>query len=89
VDCTVEVTIVHTYGASTPADPIARIPSCGGDEPCDTNCDGLIDAFDIEPFLDLLFGKNPMPCAPGAGDINGDGVVNAFDIEPFLDCLFP
>ena len=60
----------------------------GCDEPCDMNCDGVIDAFDIEPFLDLLFGGGE-PCAPCTGDVNGDGNINAFDIEPFLECLFP
>ena len=66
-----------------------RAFSEGGCEPCDMNCDGAVNAFDIEPFLDLLFGPNPMPCCEGVGDVNGDGNVNAFDIEPFLDCLFP
>ncbi len=32
-----------------------------GCDPCDMNCDGDINAFDIEPFLDLLFGPNPDP----------------------------
>ena len=89
VDCTIEVTIVHTYGAATPAEPISLVPFCGEAHPCDTNCDGAIDALDIEPFLDLLFAPHPAPCSVGAGDINGDGVVNALDIELFLDCLFP
>lgn len=57
-------------------------------EPCDMNCDGTIDAFDIEPFLGILFGGDP-PCDPCTGDANGDGGVDAFDIEPFLSCLFP
>ena len=57
-------------------------------EPCDTNCDGFVDAFDVEPFLDLLFGSIAVPCSPCAGDANGDGVVDAFDIESFLVCLF-
>ena len=64
----------------------------GGDnppcDPCDMNCDGDINAFDIEPFLDLLFGPGK-PCAPCTGDANADGQINAFDIEPFLACLFP
>ncbi len=45
--------------------------------------------FDIEPFLDLLFGPNPDPCDPCTGDVDGNGVIDAFDIEPFLECLFP
>ena len=60
----------------------------GCDRPCDMNCDGAINAFDIEPFLDLLFGGGD-PCNTCTGDVNGDGNVDAFDIEPFLACLFP
>ena len=64
----------------------------GGDsppcDPCDMNCDAAVNAFDIEPFLDLLFGGGA-PCAPCSGDVNGDGNIDAFDIEPFLECLFP
>jgi sugar lactone lactonase YvrE len=58
----------------------------GGCDPCDVNCDGVVDAFDIEPFIGLLTGGGS-PCAPCAGDANGDGTVDAFDIEPFIDCL--
>jgi hypothetical protein len=60
----------------------------GGCDPCDMNCDGSIDAFDIEAFLDLLFGGG-RPCDECTGDVNADGVIDAFDIEPFLECLFP
>ncbi len=57
-------------------------------DPCDTNCDGVLDAFDIEPFIGLLLG-GASPCAACAGDVNGDGVIDAFDIEPFINCLIP
>lgn len=58
-------------------------------DPCDVNCDGVIDAYDIEPFIDLLVGPNPTPCSSCAGDANGDNRVDAFDIEPFVNCLIP
>ncbi len=58
-------------------------------DPCDMNCDGDINAFDIEPFLDLLFDPNARPCNTCTGDVNADGNINALDIEPFLECLFP
>ena len=61
-------------------------PPC---DPCDANCDGSIDAFDIEPFLDLLFDPNSQPFTACTGDVNGDVEISAFDIEPFLVCLFP
>ena len=60
----------------------------------DVNCDGSIDALDIEPFLVALFdpgsyaGRYP-DCDINLADINGDGSINALDIEPFLDLLFP
>ena len=54
---------------------------------CDMNCDGDVNAIDIEPFLDLLFGGGE-PCDTCTGDVNGDGSIDALDIEPFLDCLF-
>ena len=64
----------------------------GGDsppcDPCDMNCDGDVNAFDIEPFLDILFA-GLVPCDVCTGDVNGDGRIDAFDIEPFLECLFP
>jgi hypothetical protein len=50
----------------------------------DTNCDDAINAFDIEPFIDLLVNPGAIPCAACAGDVNGDGAVDAFDIEPFV-----
>ena len=55
---------------------------------CDMNCDGDVNAFDIESFLELLFGGGE-PCQACTGDVNGDGQIDAFDIEPFLNCLFP
>ena len=58
-------------------------------DPCDMNCDAVVDEFDIEPFLALLFDPNARPCDDCAGDTNADGTVDAFDIEPFLECLFP
>ena len=61
----------------------------GGCDPCDMNCDGSVDGFDVEPFLGILFRNDPR-CDPNCtGDTNGDGVVDAHDIQPFLSCLFP
>jgi hypothetical protein len=59
----------------------------------DLNCDGAIDAFDIQPFLVALFdpdgyGSEYPSCDRMLADINDDGFVTAFDIEPFLDLLF-
>jgi hypothetical protein len=56
--------------------------------PCDMNCDGTVDANDIEFFIDLLF-NGATPCDPCTGDVNGDGFIDAGDIEGFINCLFP
>ncbi len=63
-----------------------RVIDCeSGCEPCDANCDGVIDAFDIEPFIAILTGGQG--CSPCAADADGNGTVDAFDIEPFINCL--
>ena len=51
------------------------------------NCDGDINALDIEDFIDLLFNSG-QPCNTCTGDTNADGTIDALDIEPFLNCLF-
>ncbi|MCH7871680.1 MAG: hypothetical protein IID33_08250 [Planctomycetes bacterium] len=60
----------------------------------DVNCDGTVNALDIEPFLVALFDPAGYPlqypdCDINLADINGDGSVNALDIEGFLNLLFP
>ena len=60
----------------------------------DVNCDGRVDAADIQPFLAALFDPESYPahypdCDVAQADMNLDGSVNAFDIEPLLDILFP
>ena len=77
----------ETAGQMT-ASNIARWGCSDGCDPCDMSCDGGIDALDIEPFLDLLFGGG-RPCNACTGDVNGDGNIDASDIEPFLNWLFP
>ena len=62
--------------------------------PGDLNCDGEINAFDIEPFLLALFepdnyAKQYPDCDINNADTNDDGSIDAFDIESFLGLLFP
>jgi hypothetical protein len=61
--------------------------------PADTNCDGDVSFFDIDPFLLALFDPTGYAAAYPACDIdsadcNSDGEVNFFDIDAFLACLF-
>ena len=73
---------------------ILDVTDAVGRAPGDLNCDGVVDSFDIEPFLVALFdpdnysGQYP-DCDINLADLNDDGTINAFDIEPFLEVLFP
>ena len=49
----------------------------------DVNQDGIVNFFDIAPFIDLLAGED----FQAEADTNGDGTVNFFDISPFIDIL--
>ena len=55
----------------------------------DTNCNGVVNAFDIDPFVKCLISGTPTaPCTDcAAADVNQDGAVNAFDIDPFVQCI--
>jgi hypothetical protein len=60
--------------------------------PGDLNCDGLVNAFDIDPFILAL--TDPVAYAAAYpncnilnADCNGDSAVNAFDIDPFIALL--
>ena len=58
----------------------------------DLNCDGLINSFDIDPFVlalsDAVAYASAFPdCDYMLADINEDGYVNSFDIDPFVVLL--
>jgi probable HAF family extracellular repeat protein len=55
----------------------------------DLNCDGLVNTFDIDPFVLALtdpagYAAAFPGCSISAADINQDGAVNTFDIDPFV-----
>ena len=55
----------------------------------DLNCDGAINAFDIDPFVLALtdpagYAAEYPACDVMLADANHDGTVNAFDIDPFV-----
>lgn len=81
-------------------DPVANtlvalgvgMPTCPG-ERGDTNCDGSVDFFDIDPFLVALFDPSAYMATYCGGsicavDVDCGGNVDFFDIDPFLACLF-
>lgn len=60
--------------------------------PGDLNCDGVINNFDIDPFVLALtdpaaYAASNPGCDIMNGDINGDGSVNNFDIDAFVALL--
>ncbi|MBL8880114.1 MAG: hypothetical protein JNG88_13430 [Phycisphaerales bacterium] len=54
----------------------------------DCNCDGLINSFDIDPFVYMLTQQSPLEsCELFHADVNRDGAVNVFDIDAFVHCV--
>ncbi|MBL8877710.1 MAG: hypothetical protein JNG88_01215 [Phycisphaerales bacterium] len=58
----------------------------------DMNCDGLVNNFDINPFVLALtdadtYAAQFPDCNVNHADANGDGLVNNFDIDPFVMLL--
>lgn len=83
----------HGTGAIDLTDPQVRqwvldnvipAPVCA---PCDVNCDGSVNGFDVAPFVELLTVGGEVPCAPCSGDVNADGSLNGYDIEGFVLAL--
>jgi hypothetical protein len=71
---------------------VSAVTCTGTVLPGDLNCDGLINAFDIDPFVLALtdpaaYAEAYSDCPIQNADCNGDGLVNAFDIDPFVVCL--
>jgi len=66
--------------------------SCSLYGPGDMNCDGVVNSFDIDPFVVAVidaaaYAAQYPDCDYLNGDLNGDGLVNAFDIDPFVALL--
>ncbi len=80
----------HHWEVSFMGDPglyLARLV-----QPGDTNCDGAVNAFDIDPFVLALtspggYAAAYPECSIWTADANMDGAVNAFDIDPFVALL--
>jgi len=77
------------YSGNSPAARIYEITCLVGD----VNNDGLLNAFDVDPFVLALMndGADYAAAYPGlAGsrwyhaDLNCDGLVNSFDLDPFV-----
>ena len=61
----------------------------------DMNCDGLLNGFDIDPFVLVLQSEPPYDayyaqypdCDHTRADVNQDGLINGFDIDAFVALL--
>ncbi len=58
----------------------------------DLNCDGAVNAFDIDAFVLALtdpaaYAVAYPDCDIRLADLNADGTINVFDIDPFVDAL--
>ena len=92
--------------SGTVSQPDAGVPMTGGDfeltggfwagvppyQLGDLNCDGQLDAFDIDPFVLALtdpvgYAQQFPDCDRMLADIDGDGDVDSFDIDPFVELL--
>jgi hypothetical protein len=80
-------------GYSQDADGDGRPDECAA--PCklgDSNCDGTVNVFDIDPFVIALTDQPAWEAAYSCGflcanDCNGDGTLNVFEIDPFVQIL--
>ncbi|MBU0641307.1 MAG: hypothetical protein KKB50_20810 [Planctomycetes bacterium] len=58
----------------------------------DLNCDGVLNGFDIDPFITVLIDSPPYDtyyglypdCDHTLADCNDDGEINGFDIDAFI-----
>lgn len=61
--------------------------------PCDANCDGWFDPFDVDAFIlavtdPRLYARDFPTCDSTCGiDLDGDGKVDRNDVEPFVSCM--
>lgn len=81
--------LLHGPASYTATEP--GVGLCG-----DSNCDGMIDAFDIEFFITALLSgptawdarfPGGAPCPFDNNDVNDDNSLDGFDIEPFIFTL--
>lgn len=93
-DATVTVGLFRP-GIGTTLSIVASAPMaiCGGALRGDANCDGSVDNFDIDPFVEALVNNaaylaNAEWCGNNCNvDVDRDGSLTNFDIDPFVTCL--
>lgn len=84
-----EFTVVEGQPSAYWAHWLCTAPArCAGD----MNCDGLLNNFDIDPFVLVLtepelYSQLYPDCDIRNGDVNEDGLLNNFDIDAFVEHL--
>ncbi len=83
---------INLFDVSNGAEGADRIQPWEAGVCGDANCDGVLNAADIDPFLLALadpaaWQKQFPNCNIELLDINGDGLFNNFDIDPFFIAL--
>ncbi|MBU0640990.1 MAG: hypothetical protein KKB50_19175 [Planctomycetes bacterium] len=76
---------------TVPGDQWFLIEWCTGQPRADSNCDGVVNGFDIDAFVLALNDEVAWNAIYGTScdfkcvnDVNGDGEVNGFDIDAFV-----
>lgn len=54
--------------------------------PADANCDGVVDFFDLDPFLNILL-NGEAGCSSCNGDVNRDGNIDFFDLDASVNAI--
>jgi len=76
-------TVIGQFSADSTAAPL--VPAEPDDDVLrgDVNLDGVVDFFDISPFIASLTSDT----FQAEADVNGDGIVDFLDISPFINGL--
>jgi hypothetical protein len=90
-DCYLRYTL-HTRAGDASAVTPNAFTILGAGVLGDLNCDGAVDAFDIDAFVLALtdaagYAAKYPDCDRLLADCSGDGKVDAFDIDPFVELL--
>jgi hypothetical protein len=82
-------TVVGLFKPGLPEQLTVGLPDLGFGLVGDLNCDGVVNGFDIDPFVIALsdpsgYAAQFPDCDRLLADVNGDGAVDGFDIDPFV-----
>lgn len=86
--------VSNACGSQTSTAAVLTVEACGcAAAAADTDCNGVVDFFDIDPFLLALFDPAGYAAAycggdPCAADVDCSGIIDFFDIDAFLTCVF-